>query len=468
MNIFKNVYFQLLLLQLEEYDLVRFLKVVVKTKGMAPNRPVRKPLVFTAKIKLILAVSIFIYLFLLLFALKMGYFSPFKLIIFTFLTGLYLYFSFIFLIIASVLIFPFDFVVKEIIILLAKRKIKKFSNLKIIGVAGSYGKTGMKEFIATILEQKYNVLKTPESVNTPFAISELVLKKLDPDTEVFVVEMGEYYRGDVKNICAIARPDIAVVTGINEAHLERMGSLDNAVATIFEVVENMEKKGLVLLNGNDDLVKNNYKKFISSQEVYLYKNKGRGEFDENLPGYILKEGASSIFFPLLGAYNLDKIDAAIFLAKKLGLTENQIAAGVRNIKPIPHRLQPLINRQANTLVIDDTYNGNPDGVEEAISTLSQFKKRRKIYVTPGLVEMGEKKGEIHYNIGKKLAKVADLVVLIKNSVTPYIDEGLRKSGFNKKNVIFFESADQAYKNLNKIIKSGDVALLQNDWPDNYL
>ena len=468
MNIFKNVYFQLLLLQLEEYDLIRFLKAVAKTKGMAPNRPVRKPLVFTAKLKTILAVSILIYLILVFFLFKTDDISSFRLISFAFFTGLYLYFSFFFLIIASILIFPFDFLVKEVTLFLAKRKIREFPNLKIIGIAGSYGKTGMKEFIATVLAQKYNVLKTPESVNTPFAISDLILKKLSQDTEIFVVEMGEYYRGDIKNICAITRPDIAVVTGINEAHLERLKTIGDAIATIFEIVENMDEKGIVLLNGNDDLVENNYKKFIPSREVYLYKDKSGGEFDGNLPGYILKKGQSKIFFLLLGAYNLDKIDAVEFLAKKLGLNENQIVAGIKNIKPVAHRLQPLVNRQTNTLIIDDSYNGNPDGVEEAINTLSQFKQRRKIYVTPGLVEMGKKTAEIHYNIGNKLAKVADLVVLIKNSVTPHIARGLKDGGLDENKIVFYESADQAYKNLNKIVKSGDVVLLQNDWPDNYL
>ena len=120
------------------------------------------------------------------------------------------------------------------------------------------------------------------------------------------------------------------------------------------------------------------------------------------------------------------------------------------------------------MIIDDSYNGNPDGVEEAINTLSQFKQRRKIYVTPGLVEMGKKTAEIHYNIGNKLAKVADLVVLIKNSVTPHIAHGLKDGGLDENKIVFYESADQAYKNLNKIVKSGDVVLLQNDWPDNYL
>ncbi len=120
------------------------------------------------------------------------------------------------------------------------------------------------------------------------------------------------------------------------------------------------------------------------------------------------------------------------------------------------------------MIIDDSYNGNPDGVREAIKTLGLFKNRKKIYVTPGLVEMGEKSPDIHYNIGVGLTGTADLVVLIKNSVTPNIERGLLKEGFNPKNIIWFDSADVAYKSIKSLAKPGSVVLLQNDWPDNYI
>ncbi len=468
MKLFDNIYFQLLLLQLEEYDLVRYFKAIINTRGLSPKSPVRKPLVWTSKIKLIYGLSVLIFLAI-LFGVNSSSLAPeIRIVIFLLLAVIHFFFHFVFIMISTVLISPVDYLVKELTIYRAKLKIKKFKKLKVIGVAGSYGKTGMKEFVATILEQKYNVLKTGGSVNTPYAIADLILKKLTPETEVFVVEMGEYYRGDIKNICRIARPDISVVTGINEAHLERLKTIDNAISTIFEIVENMNPEGLVVLNGKDKLVKNNYKKFIKNQEAYLYHARSGGEFDENIPGYVLNILKSKIYFPLLGEFNLDKLDGAIWIGKKLGLSDHQIINGVKNIKPVPHRLQPIINRNSRTLIIDDSYNGNPDGVREAIKTLGLFKNRKKIYVTPGLVEMGEKSPDIHYNIGVGLTGTADLVVLIKNSVTPNIERGLLKEGFNPKNIIWFDSADVAYKSIKSLAKPGSVVLLQNDWPDNYI
>lgn len=457
-------YFHLLLLQLEEYDLARFIKAVAKTKGIPPSRDFRKPLKYTLKIKLIKALSSLLILFLTYFISSIFSNNSYKMLTLVLLFALGLYFSYIFLIVINISLLPIDLFIKELFVFFAKNKIKKLKKLKIIGIAGSYGKTGMKDLIATVLSEKYQVVKTPESVNTPVGIARTILKEVNDKTEIFIVEMGEYYKGDIKNICSIAHPHIAVITGINEAHFERLKSINNSVKTIFEISENMDSNGTLLLNDRDKNIKNNYKGFIVNQETYFYCAKGKVEFNEDAPGYIYQK----IFFPILGQYNLDKIDGVIYLAKKLGLTNKEIATGLKKIKTPAHRLQPILNHEKNILVIDDSYNGNPDGVEEAIKTLSLFKKRRKVFVTPGLVEIGEKDREVHRRIGKRLNDVVDLVILIKNSVTPFIEEELAKNGFNKKNILWFNSMMEAQNNLGKNLKSGDVVLFQNDWPDNYV
>jgi len=463
-NPIRFFYFHLLLLQLEEYDLVRFIKAVTNTKGIPPRRDFRKPLKYTLKIKLITALSLLLILFMAFFISKIFSNNPYKMIVLVLSFALGLYISYIFLIIINVLLLPIDMLIKELLIFLAKNKLKKLTNIKIIGVAGSYGKTGMKDLITTVLSEKYQVVKTPESVNTPVGIARTILNKIDEKTDILVVEIGEYYPGDIKNICSIAPSQIGVITGINEAHLERLKSIDNSVKTIFEIAQNMKPNGILLLNGKDKHIKNNYKKFILNQEVYFYLSKGKIEFNEDAPGFIYQK----LFFPVLGQYNLDKIDGVIYLAKKLGLTLQEIESGLKKIKTPAHRLQPILNREKNILIIDDSYNGNPDGVEEAIKTLSLFKKRRKIFVTPGLVEIGNKSRDVHQRIGKRLNDVVDLVILVKNSVTPDIEEGLINAGFNKNNIIWFDSMMEAQNNLGSILRSGDVVLFQNDWPDNYV
>jgi len=457
-NPFKFIYFHLLLLQLEEYEIDRYLIALKNTKGVPPNHKIRKPLKWTNKIKLIFSLTTLFFLA----TIFLGYFYSFYIIIIS--SIIFFRFSFIYLVGTVELIYPIDFLVKKIIIFLAKNKLKKIKSIKIIGIAGSYGKTGMKDLVATVLSEKYQVVKTPESFNTPIGIATTILNKINRQTEILIVEMGEYYPGDIKNICSIASPQIGIITGINEAHLERLKSIDNSIRTIFEISQNMKSGGILLMNGKDKYIKNNYKKFVSDQKIYFYSSKGKIEFNEDAPGYIYQK----LFFPILGEYNLDKIDGVIYLAKKLGLTDQEVQNGLKKIKIPAHRLQPVLNREKNILVIDDSYNGNPDGVEEAIKTLVLFKKRRKIFITPGLVEIGNKSRDVHQRIGKRLNDVVDLVILVKNSVTPDIEEGLINAGFNKNNIIWFDSMMEAQNNLGSILRSGDVVLFQNDWPDNYV
>ncbi|MDP2656311.1 MAG: cyanophycin synthetase, partial [bacterium] len=117
--------------------------------------------------------------------------------------------------------------------------------------------------------------------------------------------------------------------------------------------------------------------------------------------------------------------------------------------------------------LDDSYNGNPDGVRVVINFLASLKHHRRWYITPGLVEMGDKTKEIHHDIGYQLASAGiEKVVLIKNSVTPHIERGLKESQFSGE-IMWFDDALSAFAALPHLTVSGDVVLLQNDWPDQY-
>ncbi len=434
-NPFAYLYYHLYLLQLEEYDLTRFWKTIIRTKGIPPLQ-LRKELVWTQKMKLLAVIS----------TCLVGLLMVFPSVIFIFL----FYISFVPITLAVIMLSPLDSFLKKARINKAKQILAQYPHLKVVGIAGSYGKTTMKEAANAILEQKYVVLKTPENINTPLGIADLVIKKLDGKIEVFIVEMGEYKRNDISEICSMVKPQTAIITGINEAHLERMGTIANTTATIFEIAEHMDQKGLLVLNGDNEHVVKNYKKFITTQKVELVSSKNDPHLHSGL----------------LGRYARGVLQAGATIAKHLGLTDEQIRLGALSIKPLPHRLEP-INGAQGVLIIDDSYNGNPEGVKEAIYLLSTYAKRRKVYITPGLVETGEKTEVIHKEIGKELSTVADLVVLIKNSATPFIAVGLLKNGFKEKNIRWYETAAAAHADMGSIVEPNDVVLFQNDWPDNY-
>lgn len=433
-NPFAYLYYHLYLLQLEEYNLSRFLRSCLSQ--IVPKKTLRKRLVWTQKMILITSLTGAV-----IGGLSVGI---------SFYFVLLLYLSFLPITVATFLLIPLDRYLKHKLITEAKLKLARFPHLEIVGIAGSYGKTTMKEILATILSEKHTVLKTPENINTPLGIARLILSKLDESITVLIVEMGEYTRGDISDICSFVKPQTAVITGINEAHLERMGSLENTTAAIFELAQHMNQEGLLVLNGDNALIRENYHKFCTNQKIELVSSKKETTLESGL----------------LGNYAKGMLEAGAHIARYLGLTEEQIRKGARAVKPLPHRLEPIEGARG-VLVIDDSYNGNPEGVREAIHVLSTYKDRRKVFVTPGLVETGEHNEAVHKAIGKELAAVANMVVLIENSATPYIAQGLTEQGFNAQNILWFKSTHEAHAAMGEIIKPHDVVLFQNDWPDNY-
>jgi len=312
-NPFAYWYYHLYLLQLEEYDVKRFIRTVISS--YVPRKTLRKQLIWTQKMILIATATCT------LIAMLSFLFSPFFLLLF--------YLSFIPISFVTVVLRPFDNYMKQSIIRRAKLKLALFPHLEIVGIAGSYGKTTMKEAVSAILSQKYTVLKTPENINTPLGIARLILDRLDNSTQVLVVEMGEYTRGDIRDICTIVEPQTAIITGINEAHLERMGNIENTTAAIFELAQHMNQKGLLVLNEDNALIRENYKTFITSQKVEL----------------VSRQKECNLQSGLLGRYAKEILLAGAAVGRYLGLTEEQIQKGALSVHPLPHRLQPIEGTQ---------------------------------------------------------------------------------------------------------------------------
>ena len=369
--------------------------------------------------------------------------------------------------VALLVLKPLDALAKNRIVASAKSKLDNFPDIKIIGVAGSYGKTTMKEVLKQVLSIKYKVLSTPDSVNTPVGIGRWVLNKVTDEAQILIVEMGEHYTGDIKEICDITKPNFAVVTGINESHLERMGNMDTVISTVFEIVSSSEPGAVIFLNADDKRVVDNYQQFAwpdHKTEKFQISNFKFPKFNvEKLCWEGELDSLGKIEINLLGEYAFGDVDAAVKIGKSMGMSDEELRRGIANIKPVEHRLQ-TIKSAGDVLVIDDAYNGNPDGVREAINVLSKFSSRRKVFITPGLVEMGKSTAYVHRTIGQELAGVADVVILIKNSVTPFIAEGFKSDD----KVVWFDTALKAHAGLKNILKPGDVVLFQNDWGDQYL
>lgn len=368
---------------------------------------------------------------------------------------------------------PFENIVKKYYLNKAQLKLDDADVIK-IGITGSYGKTSVKEILSTILSQKFRVLATPESYNTPLGIA-ITTQKLDNTHDVFIAEMGARTKGDIKELVSLVKPKIALLTGINNQHLETFGSLQNIKDTKFEIFENLDKDGLAFFNcdsvGAKELSdKFNGNKFLTSSNEendnlvwasdVTVDNKGT-TFTLNIQG----EKAVKCNTTLLGKHSVSNICLASAVAYKIGLTVDEIAQGINRIKSIGHRLE-LVPNNKNIVIIDDSYNSNEDGVNSAMEVLSSF-EGRKIVVTPGLVELGKMENVANYEMGKKIASVANFVIVIGMQNAEMIIKGLKDGGMSSENIAFAKNLNKGNDLLNTILEAGDVVLFENDLPDNY-
>ncbi len=367
---------------------------------------------------------------------------------------------------------PFEYVIKRYYVDLAVNKLRRADVIK-IGITGSYGKTTVKEILKTILSQKYRVLATPASYNTPLGIA-LTVKQLDSTHDVFIAEMGARSKGDIKELANIVKPKYGAITGVNNQHLESFGDLENTKNTKYELFENLADGGVAFF-----AVDNENSKELSTRfegEKYFTGLKDANNFVTATDIKTTSKGVSFIlkikdeqpvqcFTTLLGIHSVKNICLASAIAYKIGLSPEEIAQGVNRIQSIGHRLELLPNNK-NIVIIDDSYNASVDGFMAAMNVLDDF-EGRKIVVTPGLVELGKDENLANFEMGKELAKHADMVVIVGKHNAVMMINGLVEGGMDRENIKFAKSLNKGNELLNGIMQEGDVVLFENDLPDNY-
>ena len=411
----KQLSFWLWLWQLKEYRLDRFLahfETRIFEKIISSFWRLKYPK-FTKKIIAIFFSCLILEIFFLF------YFSFFQAV---FLTIFFIPFLIIFFQIPT-------FFWRSIIIEKAKEKREKFKNLLVIGVTGSYAKTSTKEVLKNILSSKFKVLSTPSHQNTDIAIAKLILEKLTEDIEIFIVEMAAYKMGEINSPCRIVKPEIGILTGINEQHMSTFGSQENTIKAKYELIESLPPDGTAFFNA-----KNKYC-------LELYKKTGIKKF---------LYGEDAEFF---GEENLS---AGIIVAGELGMSEEEIARSVEKIKnKLPGVKQEKGINGLN--IIDATYSANPDGV---ISQLEYLKKLpgKKIIVMPCLIELGKSSKDVHRRIGRKIAEVCDLAIIINLERFKEIKEAAAEKA------VFLGNPKDIFEKIKNFCVSGDTVLLESRVP----
>lgn len=290
----------------------------------------------------------------------------------------------------------------------AHDKLQQLQNLKIIAITGSYGKTSMKNFIAQILQQQFSVYATPRSVNTYKGLVADINQNINSTYEIYVAEAGARQVGDIKEIATLLKHHYAVIGKIGHAHIEYFKNIESTTQTKFEILYS-ERLLQAFVQRDNIYPKAIHPQFSHNMEKLTPYPPVIKDIESTLDTTSFSLEIDSIAVPftckILGRFNVDNIAVAIMLAKTLGMDIAALQKAVEQLQPIPHRLQRIDTPQK--IVIDDSFNGNLEGMSEAIR-LSSLHNGRKVIVTPGLVEHDEAS---NITLAQRINEVFNLVII---------------------------------------------------------
>lgn len=353
--------------------------------------------------------------------------------------------------------------------------LSQMPDLKIIGITGSYGKTSTKHYLHRILSEQFDVAMTPGNFNTTLGVVRTVREYLKPYNQVFIVEMGAKQVGDIKEICDLVHPTIGIVTAVGPMHLESFGSIDNVQRTKFELVDALPADGLAVINNDFEHIAN---REVDNAECLRYT--AADDKDADYRAADIKYSHSGTTFticdksgpvielstPLVGRCNVSNLIAAVIVALRLGVPADKIRYAVSKIQQVEHRLS--LRRMANGVtIIDDAYNSNPQGSAMALEVLSGFAPGKRIVITPGMIELGEKQYELNANLGEAIGRNADVAILVGEYNRDALVEGIGRTDMAKDNVHLVATFTEANALMLKLAASGDAVLIENDLPDTF-
>ena len=431
----------------------------------AASRKIRKP-VFTKKTVIISACSLFVLLSsaIIFYAILPSHIFIASLLAMDIISPLVVSF------IVLILKFPSE-ILKNRVIEKAASKRKLLKNVLVVGVTGSYGKTSMKECLAHILSQKLKVLSTPKNQNSEMGVANTILTELTDAYDVFIAEMGAYRIGEIKRICYMAKPQIGILTGINEQHVSLFGSIENTMKAKYELIESLPRHGLAIFNGENEYTNALYEGTKIPKRIYALRSFSVSKKPDiscekitctpEGTSFYLKIGDTRELFstPLLGRHNVLNILGASLAAHNLGMSIDEIKEAVKTLKAPPRTLEqkPGIN---NSTLIDDSYSGNPTGVYAALEVLEQMRGNKKILVMYPLIELGKSAIQVHRQIALKINKACELCILTSNDFAREIAKNAPNT-----DIIVMSDPQRIIAKLQKTVKEGDVVLIENRVPE---
>jgi UDP-N-acetylmuramoyl-tripeptide--D-alanyl-D-alanine ligase len=337
----------------------------------------------------------------------------------------------------------------------ARQKRLSMSDLKVIGITGSYGKSSVKEFLSQILSTEFEVLKTAKNTNTEIGIANTILKSLKKNHQIFVCEMGAYKIGEIRVCCAMAKPQIGIFTGLNEQHVALFGSLDNTFKAKWELVQSLSAEGHAIVNADSYELKSRLKPFrgnlikVSSHFGDLHFKDLEVETDKLTFTYKHLNFSAN----LVGGFHAVNVLMAIVAAEQLGMTLQSIQKAVLNLKA-PEKTMEL-KKISRGYIIDESYHVNPDGLRAALKHLDTFKDHIKILFFPGILELGDNAEVIHRSLGEEIANHVDKVFFFDPNFADFLEKGALSGGLTRSDIHLSTKYEEQLEQLKTILEAYD-------------
>lgn len=446
------------------------------------RRKFKKPLVFTKRIWRLFSMTAFLslgsYVAVVILSTDAGsiegYTAPAVSVGFLLLLCI---FSWAVVMLAVILLKPVEFLINRRYWTEASEMLQSMPGLTVVGITGSYGKTSTKHYLERILSEQFEVLMTPGSYNTPMGVIRTVREMLKPYHEIFICEMGAKQKGDIKEICDLVHPNMGIITAVGPMHLESFKTMDNVQSTKFELAVALPSDGLIVVNDDFEYCAS---RVVDNVECLRYcvdiENRANADYYAENVRYSPEGTSFTIKGPsgfsidlstrLVGACNISNLIGAVIIAMRLGMSESAIFRAVARIEQVEHRLS-IKRTPGNVTVIDDAFNSNPSGSRMALEVLSDFRQGRRIVVTPGMIELGDRQEELNEEFGRQIAGNCDIAVIVGKYNRDAIIRGIKEGGFDESNLYEAASFDDAQKILAGIMKAGDTVLYENDLPDSF-
>lgn len=340
------------------------------------------------------------------------------------------------------------------------RAYRKKLNITVIGITGSVGKTTTKEIVASVLSEKYNVIKTEGNFNNGLGLP-LTIMSIKKDTEVAVVEMGMNHEGEMRLLSSIALPTMCIMTNIGMSHIENLGTRENIFKAKCEVFEHMSTTARCILNGDDDLLSTLNRPnrclfgFDRDNDIFVESFLEHGfegsDFEISLFGEKI-----NCHINVPGRHVLFSAMAAMAAGSWLGLTGSQITEGVSKAKSLSGRVNVI--RTPKYTLIDDCYNAAPQSMKSGIDLLVKSDDYpRSVCIFGDMGELGEDEEHFHEEVGEYAAKSKVGLLVAIGPLSKHTYNGAKKRGGN---AIWFETKEEFLKKASEILRGGDAVLIK--------